>query len=76
MVKRKVASAEVIRSLAEYAKENPIASDTAEGIAQWCLKRPVKEVLPALEVLVQMGVWEKLPRGDRVLFRPAGSRSK
>lgn len=61
MARRQGVRPEIIRSLAVYAKENPIASDTAEGIAQWCLKKPVKEVLPALEVLVQMGVWEKIP---------------
>lgn len=76
MVKRRKAHPEVVRYLARYAKENPLASDTAEGIAQWCLKMPVKDVLPALEVLVEMGVWEKLPMKDHVLFRPNGSRSR
>jgi hypothetical protein len=76
MARRQGVRPEIIRSLAAYAKENPIASDTAEGIAQWCLKKPVKEVLPALEVLVQMGVWEKIPMEDRVLFRPAGKKGR
>ncbi len=62
---------ETLKQLVAYAKENPMASDTAEGIAQWCVKRPLRDVLPALETLVQLGVWERLRMNDRVLYRPA-----
>jgi hypothetical protein len=56
--------------LVSYGNKNPKASDTAEGIAKWWLKMPLKDVLPALESLVELGVWEKLRRDDRVLYRP------
>ena len=58
------------RKLVSYGKENPMASDTAEGIAKWWIKMPLDEVLPALETLVELGIWEKLGREDRVLYRP------
>jgi len=61
---------EVAKKLILYGNENPRASDTAEGIAIWCLRMPLEEVLPALELLVERGLWEKLRRDDRVLYRP------
>ena len=60
----------VAEKLDSYANENPRASDSAEGIAKWWLKMPLEEVLPALEVLVEKGLWEKLRRDDRVLYSP------
>ena len=60
------------KRLLSYAHENPKASDTAEGIAKWWIRMPLEEVLPALESLVKLGVWEKLMRDDRVLYRPIG----
>ena len=60
----------VAQKLVSYGKENPMASDTAEGIAKWWIKMPLDEVLPALESLVERGIWEKLRREDRVLYRP------
>lgn len=56
--------------LISYGNENPKASDTAEAIAKWWIKMPFEEVLPALETLVEFGIWEKLKRDDRVLYRP------
>ncbi len=60
----------VAKKLDSYANENPRAADTAEGIANWWLEVPLEEVLPALEVLVEQGLWEKLRRDDRVLYSP------
>ena len=31
---------------------------------------PLEVVLPALESLVELGIWEKIRRDDRVLYRP------
>ena len=62
--------AEVEEKLLSYGKNNPKASDTAEGIAKWWIKMPLKDVLPALESLVETGMWKKLRRDDRVLYRP------
>ncbi len=59
--------------LLSYGIENPNASDTAEGIAQWWVKKPLKEVLPVLEALVRVGLWEKIWRDDQVLFSPLQS---
>ncbi len=59
-----------VKRLISYTRKKPRASDTAEGIAQWWLKMPLEEVLPALEALVKQGMWEKLKRNDRVLYRP------
>jgi len=61
----------VTEKLVSYGNENPMASDTAEGIAKWWIKMPLEEVLPALELLVESGIWEKVRRDDNVLYRPA-----
>ncbi len=68
--KTTVIKAKVEEKLLSYGKKNPKASDTAEGIAKWWIKMPLKDVLPALESLVETGMWEKLRRDDRVLYRP------
>lgn len=70
MEKQGKTTALAAQRLVTYGNENPMASDTAEGIAKWCIKMPVDEVLPALESLVDFGVWEKLLRNDRVIYRP------
>jgi hypothetical protein len=67
----------LIEMLVSYSHENPMASDTAEGIAEWWVKEPLKEVLPALESLVEHGIWKKVRLEDRVLYCPvenSGSR--
>jgi hypothetical protein len=71
MEKQNKIKALAAQRLVSYGNENPMASDTAEGIAKWCVKMPVDAVLPALESLVEFGVWEKLLRDDRILYRPA-----
>jgi hypothetical protein len=63
-------NSEVCEKLISYARENPRASDTAEGIARWWVKMSLKEVLLALEWLVERGTWEKVRREDAVLYRP------
>jgi len=60
----------LIEMLVSYSYENPMASDTAEGIAKWWVKMPLKEVLPALESLVERGIWKKIRLEDRVLYCP------
>ena len=60
----------VAQKLISYGIENPRASDTAEGIARWWIGMPLEEVLPVLESLVELGIWEKVGRDDRVLYRP------
>lgn len=76
MKKTAAMKAGVSEKLTSYVNKNPRASDTAKGIAKWWLKMPLEEVLPALESLVEQGVWEKLRRDDRVLYRPnSGSDS-
>jgi hypothetical protein len=59
-----------IERLRTYAERNPKASDTAEGIAKWWVQMPLEVVLPALEALVELGIWEKLRRDDHVIYRP------
>jgi len=68
---------ELIEKLVSYAQENPMATDTAEGIAKWWVQMPLKEVLPVLESLVEGGIWQKVRLDDRVLYCPiqnSGSR--
>ena len=62
-----------IEKLVSYGKDNPRASDTAEGIAKWWIQMPLEVVLPALESLVELGIWKKLKRDDRVLYCPVYS---
>ena len=62
-----------IEKLVSYGKDNPRASDTAEGIAKWWIKMPLEVVLPALESLVELGIWKKLKRDDRILYCPVHS---
>jgi hypothetical protein len=59
-----------IERLNSYVQRNPKASDTAEGIAKWWVQMPLEMVLPALEALVELGIWEKLRRDDHVIYRP------
>jgi hypothetical protein len=59
--------------LLSYVIENPNASDTAEGIAQWWVRKPVDQVLPVLEALVRVGLWEEIRRKDQVLYGPLQS---
>lgn len=70
MVKGMHDNPEVAEKLISYARENPRASDTAEGIAKWWVKMSLEEVLPALEWLVERGTWEQVRREDGVLYRP------
>jgi len=60
--------------LLSYGIENPHASDTAEGIAKWWVKKPVEEVLSVLEALVRVGLWEKIERDDQILYSPLQNR--
>lgn len=60
----------VAEKLISYGQKHPTAFDTAKGIAMWCIRMPLEEVLPALESLVELGKWEKLELYDRVLYRP------
>jgi len=60
----------VTEKLISYASENPQALDTAAGIARWWIKMPLETVLPALESLVALGIWEKISRDDQVLYGP------
>jgi len=64
-----------IEKLVSYGKDNPRASDTAEGIAKWWVRMPLEVVFPALESLVELGIWKKLKRDDRVLYCPILSPS-
>ncbi len=69
-MKKKILNSTAARKLISYGNKNPMASDTAEGIAKWWINMPLEEVLPALESLVEHEIWEKLKRDDSVLYRP------
>ena len=56
------------RRLLLYIDENPLASDTADGIARWWVRMPVGEVMPCLESLVKRGVLEKSERADSIHY--------
>lgn len=64
---------DLIEKLVSYSHDHPMASDTAEGIAQWWVQMPVEEVQAALELLVERGIWEKVKLQDRVLYCPIQS---
>ncbi len=68
-----IINSDVTEKLISYTNENPRAVDTSEGIAKWWVKMPLDEVLPALESLVELGLWEKVRREDRVLYCPITS---
>ena len=55
--------------LLNYIDSNPQAADTAENIARWWLKMPLRTVLPALNRLVDEGVVERLSMQDQVVYR-------
>jgi hypothetical protein len=66
--------AEVVRLLARYFHDNPLACDTAEGAMRWWLpqKDDISEgmVTTALDSLVAQGALETLPAVDgRVRYR-------
>jgi Fe2+ or Zn2+ uptake regulation protein len=76
--------AEVMRLLARYYRDNPLACDTAEGASRWWLPQEpgLSEtmVVTALEKLVALGALETLNAIDgRVRYRhaatPAASRA-
>ena len=69
MEKKMAIKSEVAEKLISYTSENPRASDTSEGIAKWWVKMSLDEVLPVLESLVELGLWEKFRRDDHVLYR-------
>ena len=52
----------LVRALAAYLRDNPFASDTAEGIHRWWLGAygdpPLEEVRDALETMAQLGLVE------------------
>ena len=76
-IEKKMAIKSVVaEKLISYTNENPRASDTSEGIAKWWVKMPLDEVLPALESLVEFGLWEKVRREDRILYRPTHHSTK
>ena len=62
-----------VKKLVSYGEKHPKASDTAEGIAKWWVNMPLGVVLPALESLVELGLWKKLKRDDQVLYCPVHS---
>ena len=76
MKNKKAIESVVAEKLMSYTNENPRAFDTSEGIARWWVKMPLDEVLPVLESLVEIGIWEKIRREDRILYRPILGRTK
>ena len=60
--------------LLSYLQEHPHAMDSLEGIAEWWLPRHhirigVERVSRALESLAQRDILERIPEGDRTLYR-------
>jgi hypothetical protein len=71
---------EIAGEVERYLEAHPEASDTAAGIAQWWLTRARfgddPDVLPALELLIERGIVERLPlMGGTTLFRRARCRA-
>ena len=64
----------IIQNLLSYLQKYPHAADSAQGIADWWVKKPLTEVLPALEFLVGRNVMEQLEIEDAVIYR--GFREK
>jgi hypothetical protein len=68
------AEADVMRLLARYFRDNPLACDTAEGAFRWWLPQETEisesMVVAALDALVQEGALETLSAADgRVRYR-------
>jgi hypothetical protein len=60
--------------LLSYLREHPQAMDSLKGIAEWWLPRHhirtgVERIAHALETLARSGVLERVPEGDRLLYR-------
>ncbi len=60
--------------LVSYLQEHPHAMDSLEGIAEWWLPRHhirigVERVSRALEWLAKRDIVERVPEGDRMLYR-------
>ena len=58
---------EIVRALSRYLRQNPLASDTLEGITQWWLKSEdlsQADLLHALERMTQAGVVEATSAAD------------
>ncbi|RZI83932.1 MAG: hypothetical protein EOP38_10895 [Rubrivivax sp.] len=62
--------------LSRYLRQNPLASDTLEGIAQWWLKNDdvaLSDLASALKQLAQAGVIEATTAADgQVRYRRVG----
>jgi len=64
---------ELADAVLEYLAENPRASDTVEGIAEWWIMRQrvraeVKTLSKVLRRLTKTGRLEKIGEGDRALY--------
>jgi DNA-binding transcriptional ArsR family regulator len=58
---------EIVRALSRYLRQNPLASDTLEGITQWWLKSEdlsQADLLHALERMTRAGVVEATRAAD------------
>jgi hypothetical protein len=60
--------------LVSYLQEHPHAMDSLEGIAEWWLPRHhirigVERVSRALESLTKRDILERIPKGNRMLYR-------
>ena len=64
---------ELTDAVLEYLAENPRASDTLEGIAEWWIMRQrvraeVKTLAKVLRQLTKTGRLEKIGKGDEALY--------
>jgi len=64
---------EVTDAILEYLAENPRASDTLEGIAEWWIMRQrvraeIETVAKVLHRLAEAGRLEKVGEGDEALY--------
>lgn len=64
---------ELTDAVLKYLAENPRASDTLEGIAEWWIMRQrvraeVKTLAKVLHRLTKTGRLEKIGKGDRALY--------
>jgi len=67
----------IIQNLLSYLQKYPHAADSAQGIADWWVKKPLNKVLPVLEFLVGRNVMEQLEIEDAVIYRRAlGERNE
>jgi hypothetical protein len=66
----------IVHALARYLRSNPLACDSAAGIAQWWLPESevsMEAVLHALECLKEVGALEETAGADgRVRYRRRG----